>query len=126
MLSPTTSDPVAQLREFAARQLDEFATEYGPPDDREEAIDRWVRRLVEVPFGIPDAILDAMPEVSRHNEPQIAPQQYECGCVALTRITDRDCRTWLGYDDKPFEMRLALPCDGGPSCELAHLRTVKP
>ena len=121
------TDAVAQLRTFAAAQLDElFAADDDPPaaQEREEAIDRWVRRLVEVPFSIPDAILDAMPEVSRHNEPQVAPQEYECGCVALTRITDRDGRTWLGYDGKPFEMRLALPCDG-TACEIPHVRGTK-
>ncbi len=67
--------------------------------------------------GIPDDILEAMPEVSRHNAPQDSPQEYECGCVAITRITDRDYR----YDEKPFEMRLAMPCNGA-SCALAHLR----
>ncbi len=118
------SNPVRALRDLAAAQLDEFMAEYGPPDDREAAIDRWVRRLIEMPFQIPEAILDAMPEVSRHNDPQIAPQEYDCGCVALTRITDRDGRTWLGHDGKPFEMRLAMPCDSA-SCELAHLRGPK-
>ncbi|HSX23224.1 MAG TPA: hypothetical protein VLE97_10675 [Gaiellaceae bacterium] len=115
-----------KLRDYAARQVDEIIAEQGPPiDDREQMIDRWLNRLLGR-GAVPDDILAAMPEVSRHNDPQVSPQQYECGCVAVTRITDRDCRTWLGYDEKPFEMRLALPCDGGSACELAHLRTKKP
>lgn len=118
MLSAATRE----LRDHAAAELDSFAAEYGPPDDPEAAIDRWMRRLISV-GDVPDKILEAMPEVSRHNDPQVSPQQYECGCVAMTRITDRDCRTWLGCDEKPFELRLALPCDGGPACELLHLRT---
>jgi hypothetical protein len=71
---------------------------------------------------VPDDILGAMPEVSRDNDPQISPQEYECGCVAMTRITDRNGRTWHDFGEKPFEMRLALPCEG-TTCELAHLRT---
>ena len=108
------------LREHATEQLDAFTPEYGAPDDREQAIDRWMRHLIET-GNVPDDILEALPEVSRHNEPQIGPQEYECGCVAMTRITDRDCRTWRGYDEKPFEMRLAVPCSSA-SCELAHLQ----
>ena len=108
------------LRTHATEQLDAFTSAYGAPDDREQAIDRWLRRLIEN-GDVPDNILETLPEVSRHNEPEIGPQEYECGCVAMTRITDRDCRTWCGYDEKPFEMRLAIPCDSA-SCELAHLR----
>ena len=108
------------LRDLAAEQLDE----YGPSsDDRDHAVDRWVRHLIAV-GRVPDNILGAMPEVSRHNEPQVSPQEYECGCVAMTRVTDRDCRTWLGYDEKPFEMRLALPCTDGAACELAGVRGI--
>lgn len=109
------------LRDYAAEQLDVIVAEYGPPSDgRDQAIERWMRHLVGV-GQVPDGILEAMPEVSRHNEPQISPQEYECGCVAVTRITDRDCRTWRGYDEKPFEMHLAMPCNG-TGCKLAHLR----
>jgi hypothetical protein len=111
------------LREIAAQQLDAVAGEYGPPDDRDEAIDRWVRHLVGT-CQVPDEVLEAMPEVSRHNEPQISPQEYECGCVAMTRVTDRNGCSWLGRLEEPFEMRLALPCDG-TACELSHLRTEK-
>lgn len=104
------------LRGFAAHQLDEIASEYGPPDDWDQAVERRMRQLVAT-CGVPDDILDTMPEVSRHNEPQVTPQEYECGCVSTTRITDRDYRR----DEKPFEMRLAIPCDGA-CCELASLR----
>lgn len=111
------------LRDIATEQLDAFMAEHGAPDDREEAIARWMRMLAST-GNIPDDLLEAMPEISRHNEPQVFPQEYACGCVATTRITDRDCRTWLGYDEKPFEMRLAIPCDG-TRCELPHLQRPK-
>lgn len=65
-------------------------------------------------FSLPDERLTALPLVSTHDEPQIAPQEYECGCVTVTRITDRDHR--LG--ERPFEMRLAIAC-GTEACELA-------
>lgn len=117
------TEVVQKLRDYAAEQLDALVAEYGPStDDRDQAVNRWVRSLIGG-GQVPDNILEAMPEVSRHNEPQISPQEYECGCVTITRITDRDCRTWLGYDEKPFEMRLALPCDG-TGCELAHVRRI--
>lgn len=109
------------LHDYATKQLDTLLAEYGPLHDaRDQAIMRWMHHLVSV-GDVPDNI--AMPEVSRHNEPQVSPQEYECGCVAITRITDRDCRTWRGFDEKPFEMRLAMPCNGA-TCELAHLRTI--
>lgn len=110
------------LHAYAAEQRDAFMAKYEPSDDREEAIVRWMRLLTST-GDIPDAILEAMPEISRHATPQISPQEYDCGCVATTRITDRDGRTWLGYDEKPFEMRLAIPCSG-EDCELSHLREV--
>ena len=105
------------LRDFATTQLDEVVGEYGPPSDRDAAIERWTRHLVGT-GQVPDDILEALPEVSRHNEPQVSPQEYDCGCVAITRITDRDYR----HDEKPFEMRLAISCSGA-CCELAYLRT---
>lgn len=117
------SEATQKLRDQAATELDSFTAEYGPPDDREDAIDRWMNRLIGL-GQIPDDILEAMPEVSRHNDPQISPQEYDCGCVAVTRITDRDCRTWLGYDEKPFEMRLAIQCSSA-RCDLVHLRGAK-
>lgn len=104
------------LREFAAEQVDSFIEEHEGHDPRDEVIDRWQRHLVNG-LSVPDDIVAAMPEVSRHNAPQDSPQEYDCGCVAMTRITDRDYR----YGEKPFEMRLALPC-AGETCELAHLR----
>jgi hypothetical protein len=107
------------LRDFATAQLNAVSGEYGPPRDRDQAIERWMYRLVST-SQVPDDILEAMPEVSRHNDPQISPQEYECGCVVITRVTDRDGRR--GFDEKPFELRLALPCEG-TACELAHLRT---
>jgi hypothetical protein len=114
------------LRDFAIQQLAVVAVagEYGPPSDRDEAVARWTRHLIST-GQIPDDILEAMPEVSRDNDPQISPQEYECGCVAVTRITDRDGRTWHGYDEKPFDMRLAIPCEG-TTCKLAHLRARVP
>jgi hypothetical protein len=106
-----------KLRACAAAERDAFTAEHGASNDDPEAVlDRWVRYLVDT-GQVPDDILEAMPEVSRHNSPRDSPQEYECGCVAITRITDREYR----YDEKPFEMRLALPCEG-PACELAHLR----
>jgi hypothetical protein len=111
---------VRTLRELATEQLDALTGEYGLTDDRDQAIERWIRHLVSV-SQVPDDILEAMPEVSRHNNPQISPQEYECGCVAMTRITDRNSCSWLGCLGEPFEMRLAIPCDG-KACELAHLR----
>jgi len=113
------------LRDIAATQVDAVTAEYGAPDDREQAIERWMRHLVAT-AQVPDDILVALPEVSRHNSPQICPQEYECGCVTMTRITDRDGRTWLGYDEKPFEMRLVMPCNDSTDCELVHLREGAP
>jgi hypothetical protein len=112
------------LRDYATEQLDAFLAEHEPSrDDRDQVIKRWMRHLVSI-GDVPDNILEAMPEVSRHNEPQDSPQEYECGCVTVTRVTDRDGRTWLGHDEKPFEMRLAIPC-GGTACELGHLRSAE-
>ena len=80
----------------------------------------WVdpRALIGREYLIRDEDLAAMPEISRHDWPQISPQEYECGCVAVTRITDRDGRA----GERPFEMRLALPCDALAACELRALR----
>ena len=105
------------LHKHAAAQVDAIVAEYGEPSDgRMQMIARWTRHLINI-GDVPDNILEAMPEVSRHNAPQDSPQEYACGCVTTTRITDRDYR----YDEKPFEMRLALPCNEA-GCELAHLR----
>jgi hypothetical protein len=56
--------------------------------------------MIEIP--IEDAL-----EVSRHNEPQVGPQEWECGCVTEVFVTDRDYRE----DEKPFEMRLTKWCE---------------
>lgn len=74
-------------------------------------------------WTIPDEILAGLIEVSRHEDPQPSPQEYECGCVTVERITDRDA-----YDRRrslPWEMRLARPCarlERAPGCELYALR----
>jgi len=111
------------LRDLAAEQIAAVTGEYGAPDDRDAAIESWIRHLVGT-CQVPDDLLAAMPEVSRHDDPQVSPQEYECGCVAITRVTDRNSCAWLGPTEQPFEMRLALPCDG-PACELSHLRSKK-
>ena len=77
-----------------------------------ELSDREIRRA----HALPDDRLAALPLVSEHGEPQAAPQEYECGCVTVARVTDRDVR--LG--GRPFEMRLARSCArAGGACELA-------
>jgi hypothetical protein len=96
------------LRDLAASEMEEFWIENDiAPTDRDAAIGRYARQLV-ASGHVPDEILEAMPEISRHNRPQPSPQEFDCGCVAVVRVTDRDVR----YDEEPFEMRLALPCDG--------------
>lgn len=75
-----------------------------------------LRDVVRRYWTIPDEVLAAMPEISRHDYPQDAPQEYACGCVAVTRVTNRNYR----HGEKPFEMRLAIPC-GSATCEVAHL-----
>lgn len=101
-------DAQRALRELAAAEMDEFWREHDlEPGDRAEAIECYARQLA-ASGGVPDEILQAMPEISRHDSPQCGPQEYECGCVAVVRVTDRD--VWHG--EKPFELRLAFPCDG--------------
>ncbi len=76
-------------------------------------------------FGLSDERLAVLPLVSTHDEPQIAPQEYECGCITISRITDRDHRR----GERPFEMRLAVDCESdacemvknAPRCELVSL-----
>jgi hypothetical protein len=65
-------------------------------------------------WSLPDDLLSALPLVSEHGDPQDSPQEYECGCVSVTRITDRDARC----GERPFEMRLARSC-GTDACDLA-------
>jgi hypothetical protein len=72
-------------------------------NQRAEALRHW--------WTLSDEDLAALPEVSRHDEPQVSPQEYDCGCITVTRVTDRDARR----GERPFEMRLIAPC-GDPSC----------
>lgn len=58
---------------------------------------------------------DRSPVISAHVEPQPSPQEYGCGCVAVTYVTDRDYLR----GEKPFEMRLADDC-GTPGCLVVH------
>lgn len=53
--------------------------------------------------------LRGRPLVSRHAYPQVAPQEWECGCITDALVTARD--------ELPFEMRLAIACDK-PDCEV--------
>ena len=64
---------------------------------------------------LPDERLATLPLVSTHERPQPAPQEYDCGCVTVTRITDRDYRN----GEQPFEMRLAIAC-GTEACDIYH------
>lgn len=82
--------------------------------DAGELIESHIRSLCELSMRIPDEVMDCLEEISRHDDPQLGPQEYECGCVTITRITDRDARR---AGEKPFEMRLAIVCDG-PGCEV--------
>lgn len=66
----------------------------------------------------PDGILAALPLIEAFNHPQPEPQEYDCGCVAVLRITDADYRD----RGKPFEMRLAIPC-GTDHCDVVRERT---
>lgn len=65
-------------------------------------------------FGLPDDRLAALPLVSTHDDPQETPQEFDCGCVTVARITDRDSR----QKKRPFEMRLAVACETA-ACETA-------
>lgn len=59
------------------------------------------------------ALLNEAPVVSRHDYPQVSPQEWECGCVTAGFITDRDAMA----GEEPFEMRLGVACDD-PNCEV--------
>lgn len=58
--------------------------------------------------------LSDAPVVSKHPYPQPSPQEWDCGCITATWITDRDAMT---EGEDPFEMRLAHRCDG-TDCQL--------
>lgn len=77
---------------------------------RHHLTDPEIRRA----FALPDERLVSLPLVSIHGEPQDSPQEYDCGCVTVTRITDRDYRR----GERPFEMRLAVACETA-ACETA-------
>lgn len=70
------------------------------------------RDMVDRAYLLDDEVLADLPLISTHAEPQLSPQEYACGCVAITRVTDRDLRR----GEKPFEMRLAIAC-GADACE---------
>lgn len=73
------------------------------------------RDMVRRAYLLDDDVLTELPLISTHTAPQDSPQEYECGCIAVTRITDRDTRN----GERPFEMRLAITC-GTKECEAAN------
>jgi hypothetical protein len=120
-------DLESALLEIAeSRELSWFThdcTENDPPRPRGDDVS-WIplpRKNSEMSSRLREALrhwwamsnedLAALPEVSRHDAPQVSPQEYDCGCVTVTRVTDRT--------ERPFEMRLVAPC-GTPSC---HVKT---
>jgi len=57
------------------------------------------------------------PVVSRHDTPQVSPQEWDCGCVTAAYVTDDD----VLYGGKPFQMRLLTYCGGAEkrTCGIA-------
>jgi hypothetical protein len=53
--------------------------------------------------------LERAPVVTIHDEPQPSPQEWPCGCVTATYVTDRDALA----GGRPFEMRLVTRCARG-------------
>lgn len=53
--------------------------------------------------------------VSRHGQPQVSPQEWDCGCVTAVYVTDRDALA----GEEPFEMRLWQGCDKD-ECEVSR------
>jgi hypothetical protein len=47
------------------------------------------------------------PVLTCHDYPQASPQEWDCGCVTATHITDRDALA----GERPFEMRWTLRCE---------------
>ena len=90
-----------RLRKFAIAGLEAMGVDV----DDEIRVDSYVRRLCEISSRIPEEVAAQLHEVARHDHPQIGPQEYECGCVAIVCVTSCDGR------DRPFEMRLAIECD---------------
>lgn len=70
------------------------------------------RDQIERAYALDDDVLATLAEVSRHDFPVASPQEYDCGCITVIRVTGRR------GDNKPFEMRLAHAC-GTQRCELA-------
>jgi len=78
----------------------------------EDGVERWTRAAIAINCGgVPDEIVEMFPLVRRYNCPQISPQEWDCGCVAVLRITGEDARC----GGQPFELRLAAVC-GGVGC----------
>ena len=75
------------------------------------------RDVVNRAHLLDDEVLADLPLITTHDRPQDSPQEYECGCVAITRITDRDAQR----GELPFEMRLAIPCGKGFECVVPSL-----
>ena len=71
--------------------------------------------------ALDDDQLARLPFISEHKYPQDSPQEYECGCIATTRVTDRDTRR----GEYPFEMRLARSCGKPDVCEVPFNRYVR-
>lgn len=98
-----------RLRKFAIADLTDLGIyrRMGiyPTDFPDSLVDHHVYRLCEISSRIPEEVAAQLHEVGRHDHPQIGPQEYECGCVAIACVTSRDGR------DRPFEMRLAIECD---------------
>lgn len=63
-----------------------------------------------------EACEESAPVVSEHRHPQPSPQEWECGCVTRTYVTDRD----FLQGESPFEMRLVRACLT-PACEVMPL-----
>lgn len=55
---------------------------------------------------LPPEVIEEMIEISRNDRPLASPQEYDCGCVAIQRVTARDSR----LHQAPFEMALAIRC----------------
>jgi len=58
-------------------------------------------------------MLEDKPVVSTHNEFQVSPQEWDCGCITAAYVTDRN--------ERPVEMRLYSFCNSD-QCELVANR----
>lgn len=68
-----------------------------------------------LPYPSQDDLTDCL-VVSRHDMPQVSPQEFDCGCVTFAYVTDRDVLA----GEQPFEMRLWEGCDTH-GCEVEEL-----